>query len=78
MEAYFQAFVNFKQNDWTKIFPMTEIMYNNVKNASTNHMFFELNCGYYPCVLYKKDVNFCFKLKVANKLAGKLRNFKEK
>ena len=37
MEAYLQAFVNFKQNDWARLLLMAEFAYNNVKNASTGH-----------------------------------------
>ena len=48
MEAYLQAFVNFEQNDWARLLPMAEFTYNNAKNTSTDYMFFELNCGYYP------------------------------
>ena len=45
MEAYLQAFVNFKQNDWARLLSMAEFIYNNAKNASTGHMLFKLNCG---------------------------------
>ena len=31
MEAYLRAFVNFKQNDWTRLLPMAEFAYNNAK-----------------------------------------------
>ena len=47
MEAYLRAFVNFKQNDLARLLPIVEFAYNNTKNASTGHMAFELNCGYY-------------------------------
>ena len=57
MEAYLQAFVNFEQNDWARLLPMAEFAYNNAKNASTGHTPFELNCGYHPWMLYKKDVD---------------------
>ena len=57
MEAYLQAFINFKQNDWARFLPIVKFAYNNAKNASTGHTFFELNCRYHPCVLFKKDVD---------------------
>ena len=57
MEAYFQAFVNFEQNDWARLLPMAEFAYNNAKNASTGYTPFELNCGYHPCVSYEKDID---------------------
>ena len=40
IKAYLQAFVNFEQNDWARLFPMVELTYNNAKNASTSHTSF--------------------------------------
>ena len=57
MEAYLQVFLNFEQNDWAKLLPMTEFAYNNAKNLSTCHTPFELNCGYYPCISFEKNTN---------------------
>ena len=57
MEAYLQAFVNFKQNNWARLLLMTEFAYNNAKNTSTGHMSFELNCGYFFRMSYKEEVN---------------------
>ena len=57
MEAYFWAFVNFEQNDWAKLLPMTEFAYNNAKNASTVDIPFEFNCNYHSCIFYKADIN---------------------
>ena len=45
MEAFFRAFVNFKQNDWAKFLLMAEFAYNNARNTSIGHTSFELNCG---------------------------------
>lgn len=53
MKTYLQAIVNYKQNEWAKLFLIAKFVYNNTKNASTGHTFFELNYGYYPRVLYK-------------------------
>ena len=72
MDAYFWAFVNFKQNDWTKLLPMAKFEYNNAKIASTGHIPFELNCGYHLCISFKKETNLCFWLKTAEKLLAKL------
>lgn len=47
-------------------------MNNNTKNASTNYSFFELNYSYYPCILYKENINLCFLSKIVNKLVAKL------
>ena len=74
MEAYFQAFVNFEQNDWARLFPMAEFAYNNAKNASTNHTLFELNCRYHPRVSYEEDLDPCSKSKIAEELSFELRN----
>lgn len=51
---------------------MVEFAYNKIKNASTGDMPFELNCGYYPCVFYKKDVDPQLKSKSAEKLFPEL------
>ena len=73
MEAYLQTFVNFEQNDWAKLRLMVKIAYNNTKNVSTGHMPFELNYGYHPWMLCKKNVNPCSQSKSADKLSTKLR-----
>ena len=73
MKAYLQAFVNFEQNDWAKLLPMTEFAYNNAKNASTGHTRFELNYGYHPRMSYKNDIDPRSKSKLINKLSTKLR-----
>ena len=52
---------------------MAEFAYNNAKNASTGHTPFELNCGYHPCVFFKKDTDPHSKSKTAKKLSSKLR-----
>ena len=72
MEAYFQAFINFKQDDWARFFSIAEFAYNNAKNTSTSYTLFELNCGYHSYISYKKDLNLCSKLKSAEKLSSKL------
>ena len=73
MEAYFRAFVNFKQNDWARLLPMAEFAYNNAKNASTGHTLFELNCGYHFRMSYKDDVDPRSQSKSADKLVAELR-----
>ena len=75
MEAYHQAFVNFKQNNWARLLPMAELAYNNAKNASTGHTFFELNCSYYPYVFFKENTNPCWQSKIDDKLSTKLQKF---
>ena len=74
IEAYLQAFVNFKQNNWVQLFPIAEFAYNNAKNVSTNYMLFELNCGYHLCVSYKEEeiLDPRSKSKTAGELSSKL------
>ena len=73
MEAYLQAFVNFEQNNWTKLLLMVEFVYNNAKNASTGHTPFEFNCGYHPRLFFEEDTNLCSWSKTAKELSSKLR-----
>ncbi len=68
IEAYFQAFVNYKQNDSARLIPMTEFTVNHAKNTSTNYTSFMLNCGFHPQASYKKDVNLYSKSKSVEKL----------
>ena len=52
---------------------MAELAYNNAKNASIGHTSFELNCEYHSYVSYEKDLDFCLKLRTAEKLSSELR-----
>ena len=71
MEAYLQAFVNFKQNNWTRLLPMVKFANNNAKNFNIGYTPFELNCGYHPCVFFEEDNNPCFQSKSADELSAK-------
>ena len=51
---------------------MAEFAYNNAKNASTAHMPFELNCGYYLCIFFKENTDLHFRSRTADKLLAKL------
>lgn len=51
---------------------MVQFTYNNVKNTSISHIFFELNCDYYPRASYEKDVNPYSQSKFANTIATEL------
>ncbi len=73
MEAYLRAFINFEQDDWTRLLPMAKFAYNNAKNASTSHTPFELNCGYHPRASYEEDVDLHFQSKLADELAAELK-----
>ena len=72
MEIYLKVFVNYKQNDWARLFLMAEFTYNNTKNASTGHTSFELDCGYHPCISYKEDIDSRFKSKLVDEWSTKL------
>ena len=52
---------------------MVKFANNNANNANSGHTPFELNCGYYSWILYKENVDFCFKSKLANKLSAELK-----
>ena len=73
MEAYLRVFVNFEQNDWTRLFPIAEFAYNNVKNASTGYTPFELKCSHHPYVFYKENVNPLSQSKLVDDLANDLK-----
>ncbi len=73
MEAYLRAFINFEYDNWARLLPMAEFTYNNVKNASTGHTPFELNCGYHLQASYKEDVDPSSQSKSVDKLATELR-----
>ena len=73
METYLRAFVNWEQDDWARLLLITELDYNNAKNASIGHIFFELNCGYYPKISFEEDVNSRLRSCFANKLAKELK-----
>lgn len=51
---------------------MPQFAYNIPKIANTNYIFFKLNCKYYSCISYKKNVDPYSKSKIAYKLAKKL------
>ena len=73
MEAYLQAFVIFKQNNWARFLLIAELAYNNAKNTSTSHTPFELNYTYHLRMSYEKDIDSSSQSKLADKLLAKLR-----
>ena len=46
----------------------------NAINANISYIIFKLNCKYYPRVFYKKDFDFCSKLKFIKELFFKFYN----
>ena len=72
IEEYLQAFVNIEPNNRIKLLLIAKFAYNNAKNASTGHIFFELNCGYYPTVFFEENIDPCSPSKITNELSAKL------
>ena len=52
---------------------IAKFAYNNIKNASINHILFELNCSYHLQIFFKDNVDPCLKSHFANKLVKKLK-----
>ena len=53
---------------------MAEFAYNNIKNASINHISLKLNYKYYPYIFYKKNFDLYLKSKIVKKLFFRLKN----
>lgn len=53
---------------------MAKLIYNHMKNASTDHTLFELNGGYDPCSFFKDEADLCLKSRSAKKQAKKLKD----
>ena len=51
---------------------MIEFAYNNIKNSNTADISFKLNCGFYPRVSYKEDIDTHSMSKTIDQLATKL------
>lgn len=51
---------------------MAQFVYNNVKNATIDCTFFELNYAYHLWVSYKKDIDSYSKSKIPEELSFKL------
>ena len=69
IKAYFCAFINFEQNNWAQLLFMIKFIYNNIMNASTGHILFELNCGYQSRIFYKKNLDLHSKSKIIEELS---------
>ena len=74
MKMYLRAFVNFEQNNWARLLPIAEFVYNNAKNLSIGHTPFELNCDYHPCVSFEKDTDPRSQSKSADELSAELQD----
>lgn len=54
---------------------MTKFVYNQTKNASIKHTFFELSYSYHPHVIFEKEIEPCLKSRSANKQTKELEQF---
>ena len=77
MQAYFRAFVNWKQDNWAKLLPIAEFAYHNTKNTNTGHIPFKFNCGYRLRVSFKEDIDLRSRSRFTNKLAKELKELIE-
>ena len=77
IDVYFRIFINWEQDNYTKLLLIAEFAYNNTKNASTCHNLFEFNCGYYPQVSFKEDIYPHSRSHSANKRAKELKKLIE-
>ncbi|KAF7762598.1 hypothetical protein Agabi119p4_9191 [Agaricus bisporus var. burnettii] len=48
IETYLRAFINYRQDDWTRWLPMAEFHYNDKTHATTGQTPFFLNYGFHP------------------------------
>lgn len=69
METYLQVFVNDEKDIWFRLLLIAKFAYNNMKNISTIHTFFELYFSYHSRASYEKYVNSRSQSKSADKIA---------
>lgn len=72
MKAYLRVFMNYKQDDWSKLLPMAKFAYNNIKNTSTSNTSFELNYSYHSRAFYKENIDSRSQSKSANEIVIEL------
>lgn len=71
MKHNFQVFTKDKWNNLIKSSLITEIFFNNAKNASISSSFFKQIYGFYSRVFHKKNVNTYFESNFWDKIATK-------
>src|SRR4051794_22627795 len=79
LEDMLRAFINYKQDDWDRLLPITEFACNNAPNTSTGMSPFKVNFGHDPLNPYALinkipdtvpvPAEFLLKLKNAEKIA---------
>ncbi len=77
MKAYLRAFVNWEKDNWERLLPIAEFAFNNVKNASTSHTAFVLNCASYPRVFFEEDVDSHSRSRSPDELVEELKELME-
>ena len=77
MKKYLRKFINWEQNNSTRLLLMAKFTYNNAKNTNTSHILFELNYGYHLKISFAENVNPYLGSCFADKLAEKLRELME-
>ena len=53
LKSYLQIFVGERQDDWARLLPMAEFVYNNWVHASTQQLPFLLDTGRHPCLRFE-------------------------
>ena len=48
LKQYLRIYCNYQQDNWSKLLPLTEFMYNNTPSATTGVSLFFANKGYHP------------------------------
>ena len=74
IEAILREFVNYEENNWARLLPMAEFVYDNTKYTSIGYIPFELNCRYHQYVFYKENINYYSRSKEVDELTKELRN----
>lgn len=73
MKTYFQVFIIFKQDNWSKILPIVENVYKDTIIANIDYTSFKLSYINHLCTSYKKDINPHFEFILADQQVNKRR-----
>ncbi|KAF7785180.1 hypothetical protein Agabi119p4_1345 [Agaricus bisporus var. burnettii] len=74
IETYLRAFINYRQDDWTRWLPMAEFHYNDKTHAATGQTPFFLNYGLHP---WKGNITVETTNPSATSLIGELEDVRE-
>ena len=56
LEQYLRCYINYKQDNWVTLFPMTQFAYNSGKNATIERTPFYANYGFEPTMSHESLV----------------------